>query len=473
MVRTKRTEQEAKKPPVILIVDDEEGINHLMEKILQREGFLTESVLNGEDAINRVMSDPRVILILDFRLSDMTGKDVIITLGKKGVKVPFIIITGRGDENLAVVMMKLGAKDYIVKEAGFSGMLPYVLKRVIHEIEQEERVLEAQKESLARQTELSLIYKVSSSLSQTLDFRKFFDLILNTLIELDIPDFEKRGGIFLVDEDRMTLIPHKGQSESFINMHKGLRVGECLCGLAAKTGEVIVSKNCHKDKRHSIMYPHMEDHGHVIMPLKAMGKVVGVLFLYLRSDFNLEEGKMHLLYSIANQIGVSIHNGKLFEETKRFALHDPLTGLANRRHMHLIFSKGLAKARRAGEPFSVIMLDIDFFKKYNDEKGHREGDNLLMAISNILLKESREVDLVVRYGGEEFIILLPDTDLGRAIEVAERLRHAVETRTDTTISLGVASLSKSLESEDVLIDKADTALYLAKQNGRNRVEVSS
>lgn len=458
--------------PVILIVEDEEGLNSLIKKVLKREGFVTESVLNGKDAIRRISDDPDVILILDFLLPDMTGKEVITSLEKKGIKVPFIIMTGHGDETLAVDMMKLGAKDYIVKGSELAGILPHVLNRVAYEIEQECKLFEAEKTTAERQTELTVLYKVSSALSHTLEINKLFDIIIHTITGLEMFNIQEKGGIFLVNEDRMALVSHLGHSKSFIESHKGMRVGTCLCGLAAKTGEIIISKNSKLDERHTIQYREIAPHGHIIIPLKARGIVVGVLYFYMAVDFHIDERRLRLLNAIGNQIGISLDNAKLFEETKRSSLYDPLTGLANRRMMHIVFSRIIAEVKRTDKPFSIIMLDIDRFKEFNDSKGHSAGDKLLVELAGHLLKESREVDLAVRYGGEEFLILLPDTGLQMAHEAAERIRKAVEVKTDITISLGVASYSKETVNEEHLINKADSALYLAKRNGRNRVEVS-
>jgi diguanylate cyclase (GGDEF)-like protein len=159
----------------------------------------------------------------------------------------------------------------------------------------------------------------------------------------------------------------------------------------------------------------------------------------------------------------------LYEEAKACSLHDPLTGLANRRLLEAQMEKSLAEAKRYREDLSVIMLDIDHFKKYNDTRGHVEGDNLLAKIAGILQKTVRGADSVFRYGGEEFLVLLPRTGAAKADIAAERLRKAVEAQTEVTISLGIAASQMPLEGN--MIDRADEALYRAKRNGRNRVEL--
>lgn len=173
---------------------------------------------------------------------------------------------------------------------------------------------------------------------------------------------------------------------------------------------------------------------------------------------------------------------RLHQEARRLSLHDPLTGLANRRFMSVVMDRNLAAARRFKRPFSVMMLDIDFFKKYNDSLGHTAGDKLLINLSNVILTELREIDLVVRYGGEEFLILLPETGLSEAVETAERIRKKIqemdffhsekEPPRHITVSLGVASYGDTTTSDVKLIAMADKAMYKAKSAGRNRVETA-
>ncbi|KAF0215117.1 MAG: response regulator [Geobacteraceae bacterium] len=158
------------------------------------------------------------------------------------------------------------------------------------------------------------------------------------------------------------------------------------------------------------------------------------------------------------------------EETRSISLHDPLTGLANRRSMVIHLEKRFEEARRYEGKLSLIMLDIDHFKKYNDTHGHVAGDKMLAKVANVLQREIRSADLLFRYGGEEFLAILPHTDMTMACEAAERLRMAVESDVGVTISLGVASCRETIEDKESLVSLADDALYRAKQKGRNRVE---
>jgi diguanylate cyclase (GGDEF)-like protein len=334
----------------------------------------------------------------------------------------------------------------------------------------EEQLMEQHAELQTANSELEILYKVSSAISQSIDMNELLKGVLVTIIGLEQFDVEHKGGIFIIEDDRMHLIAHLGHAASFIEMHKDMKVGDCLCGQVAKTGEIITSKNSNTDNMHTIKYPDMEPHGHIVVPLRTLNRVIGVLYLYTPPEIELDDHQINLLSSLGNQIGVALYNSQLYEETRKLTLEDPLTGLANRRFMDIMLKRSFAKAVRFKRPLSVIMLDIDHFKKYNDTHGHREGDKILVKLAQVLEKETREIDLAVRYGGEEFLVLLPETGLKSACEVAERIRLTVQTATKVTVSLGVTSYHENIH-QDEIIEKADEALYKAKQNGRNRVEV--
>ncbi|MDH4028561.1 MAG: response regulator, partial [Nitrospirota bacterium] len=368
LVRKKSANAGKKDGPIasILVVEDDKGLNRLLQNVLKQDGFITDGVLTGAEALSRASDNPDTVLLLDYMLPDITGKEIVTILDEKKIKAPFIIMTGQGDEKTAVEMMKLGARDYIVKDIRLTDMIPHVIKRVVNEINREKELAEAEKAVVEWQKDMSILYRISTAISQTIDMENLFTIILDTITSLELFSAGQNAGIFLVEGDRMNLVSSRGHPAAFIEMHRSIRVGDCLCGLAAKTGEVMVSKNCMKDIRHTIRYPGMTPHGHIIIPLHARGKITGVLFLYLKADAEIKEEKLKLLTSIGNQIGIAIENSKLYEETKKFALRDPLTGLANRRMMDIVFDRTLERAKRFNKPFSVIMLDIDYFKKYND-----------------------------------------------------------------------------------------------------------
>ncbi|MEW6131579.1 MAG: sensor domain-containing diguanylate cyclase [Pseudomonadota bacterium] len=284
---------------------------------------------------------------------------------------------------------------------------------------------------------------------------------------------EAERGIFLVRGNDMKLVASNSIPPGFAEAHEGIQVGTCLCGLAAAEGKIITTAQCAHDPRHTLAWSLKRPHGHLIIPLKARGSVVGVLYCYLAENTVFEARKLKLFEAIGDQLGSAIENARLYEEKRQAALHDALTGLDNRLSMDLTLARLLAEARRYRRPLAVAMADIDFFKKFNDSYGHQAGDALLTEVAQRLRCGTREADMVARYGGEEFLLLLPHTTLEQAAALAERLRQTIESSTPVTISIGVAALGPQHDSQDTLIKAADDALYRAKQSGRNRVVTQS
>lgn len=217
----------------------------------------------------------------------------------------------------------------------------------------------------------------------------------------------------------------------------------------------------------------------VVVPLRSAGKMVGALSTGNVTHRRFTPEEVALLQAIGNQLGVAIENARLHAEMQRLSQTDPLTGLYNRRRLDERMQVEILRAKRYRHPLSVIMIDIDHFKNYNDTHGHPEGDVTLKQVADLLRIHVRETDVVARYGGEEFLILLTETSKAAALEVAEKIRAAVgkqpfphagtQPEGKLTISLGVATFPEDLTDASNLVKKADDALYTAKRAGRNRV----
>lgn len=380
--------------------------------------------------------------------------------------------TGRVDSMELKLLTKTGEVRNILLSAVLDG---YIISGVVIDITSRKKY---EQELFESNSELTMLYKVSSAIANVTDMDKLFVNIFEAISDFEALNMKANGGIFIIKGDSLKLVYQLGYSEEFLKTHEDLKIGQCLCGVAAKTGEVIVSKRSDEDPRHTVKYSGMLPHGHIIIPLKAKGKMTGVLYVDMPADFDIDERILNTLKSIGNQIGLAIENSMLYEETISLSLHDHLTGLANRRHMDIVFDRMIAEVKRFKHPLSVIMADIDNFKKYNDMHGHSAGDKCLVEVARLILESTRNTDLAVRYGGEEFFIILPDTDITEACEIAERVRCSVEKGGITTISLGVAVYNDRMRSrgnliKEDLINLADKALYQAKKNGRNRFEAMS
>ena len=214
-------------------------------------------------------------------------------------------------------------------------------------------------------------------------------------------------------------------------------------------------------------------------PLLFKGKVLGILFA---DDFSLRDftpSEQRSLTMLASFSANAIDHVKLHELTKQLARTDGLTGLYNYRYFHERLEDEVQRAKRYHRALSLIMVDVDNFKHFNDTYGHPVGDLVLKKIANIIGQSMRDVDLASRYGGEEFMVLLPETDTIHAIPVAERIRRTIEKRTPgalgirqgegARVSLGIACFPWDAQDKDTLLQRADEAMYAAKAHGKNRV----
>ena len=213
--------------------------------------------------------------------------------------------------------------------------------------------------------------------------------------------------------------------------------------------------------------------------MQAEGRTLGVL--HVRSDnpdaFGEQDQQMALAF--ADQVGLAMQRAVLFEEINRLAVTDPLTGVFNVRRLEASLAEEVSRARRYRRPVSFLMVDVDNLKAYNDNLGHQQGDIVLSQIASIVDSSTRDADKVFRYGGDEFCVILPETDSQEAAVVAEKVRRAVAEfhfpgeekipGQSVTVSVGLASFPRDCEEEASLVRKADLALYSAKQTGRNSV----
>lgn len=219
-----------------------------------------------------------------------------------------------------------------------------------------------------------------------------------------------------------------------------------------------------------------------ILPLLASGKMQGLIVLGWNDPMQeIPPGKELVLGTIASQTAIALERAYLYDHFQAMALTDPLTRLANRRQFETVLAREISRTLCYNRPLSLIMLDIDFFKKVNDTWGHLAGDVILQKMGAMIKERFRSTDISARYGGEEFAVVLPETCCQEAAELAEGFRRYIEAASfevdgnviKITISLGVATFESSVkwaEPRTELVDAADQALYRAKQQGRNRVE---
>jgi diguanylate cyclase (GGDEF)-like protein len=279
------------------------------------------------------------------------------------------------------------------------------------------------------------------------------------------------GTVFLRAGRRTEMLAHATYG---LGSPPSLRVGDGVGGTSAAEGRPVLTAG----KRAVDLSPNEPVKGSAMaVPLSRDGKVIGAVALYGRpTPFN--EDDLETLASFGEQMSVAIENVYEHEESERLSFTDALTGVWNRRYLELTLSEETQRGQRFGRPYSVLMLDIDRFKKVNDKYGHGRGDAVLAEMCDRISASVRaHIDTLARFGGEEFVVVLPETPREGAMAAAEKIRQLVRKRPfeqdgepiKVTISVGVATFPVDGTQPEELIRAADRALYEAKRAGRDRV----
>jgi two-component system, cell cycle response regulator len=320
------------------------------------------------------------------------------------------------------------------------------------------------------------VRRVGETLRSTHDMTRMLESTLHTAVDAVQAD---AGALWRFTPTRTDL--YAGAMSGFDPDSLGrVHVGEGIIGLVAERATNVLLPTEDGGPRTAAGEPAAPVM--IAIPLYSQDRVMGVLAVY-RNDperpFSQED--LDTVVFLAEQGGVAIENVQLHEEARRLSLMDGLTGIWNRRFFQMQFRQVLATATRFERPFSVLMLDLDFFKKVNDTYGHQRGDAILIEFAHRVNGTLREIDTFARYGGEEFICLLSETDVEGARTTAEKICEVIrsepfgaigEEAIALTVSIGVASHPEHGQSYRALVEAADKALYEAKENGRNRVVVA-
>jgi len=277
-------------------------------------------------------------------------------------------------------------------------------------------------------------------------------------------------------ESVLKLAWEEGQSR-YSTVEDSVLWGEGLIGKAAEQRQMMVHST--EANRKEIIHEEKDDIC-VAYPLLFQKKIMGILYLELENT-RFEHNKV-MLDTFATFIGMALHSSELMEMKQQEAITDGLTQLLNHANYEQRLKEIFASAKRYQRPLSLLLMDIDHFKHYNDTNGHQQGDVVLMDVSRLLKSNTRASDIVARYGGEEFVAIFPETGLQGAEVAAEKIRKSIESHSfpngnkqplgTVSISCGVSTLTDEITAPEQLVELADKALYRAKEKGRNRVEIA-
>ena len=433
---------ECSKGGTILIVEDDRGLAELIRLTLEENGFACRHASTGRDALAQLGDSSPVLMLLDYSLPDMTGVELVTSVGRQSLLPPFIMITGREDTRLAVSIMKHGARDYLVKDVEFLDRLPSVVTRVTKEAETEKRLKEAEKalkDSEARLAKAQQIARMGSW------------------------EWNPVSGKMFCSEGMYRLLGVPPRRESAIMLEwLSRRVDSADLDRARMAFEALkeTGKPLNMDCRVTC-----EDGSEIVV--NCQGEID------LDSD-----GTPGLLSGTLLDI---TERKRAENEIQQLAYYDMLTGLPNRTLLLDRLSQAIAQAHRDGRLVAVLFLDLDRFKSINDTLGHLCGDLLLKAVAKRLLETVRESDSVARIGGDEFVIVLTaiahEDDVS---DIAGKILAALSAPVQlgnheifTTASIGISLFPMDGDDVHALLKNADVAMYKAKEQDRNNYQFFS
>ena len=456
----------------VLVLDDDEAIRLVTARVLSASGCAVEAAENAREALQILLRQDFDVVIVDLRMQEMDGITFIHEARNIWPWLGFLIMTGYADDESTARATSLGIARILQKP-----VLPSVLKRnVMDEVKERRTKMGTGDETFERrQRQLRILGQLGEAAlaSGTLvEALREMSEGLGELLDCDV------AGLLGLSRDQQIIVlsAHKRVAESFLKAaeHEILERYEALSGKRINAADLRVQYEGEPPRPDGPAQP-----GRILtVPILASGEIQGLLLLASASPDAFHNDDISFLYHTANLLSAVL---AAVNRMRQMAVRDALTGVYNRAYLEEEMERAWSLARRHGHHMGVAIMDLDHFKTLNDTHGHLVGDQLLKEFADVVRKVARGTDIVARYGGDEFVIVLPQTDLPAGLAIGERILTAVANtqfcpntlRLRLTASVGIAT-SCDIDTSDrasELLRLADAALYAAKRDGRNRVRI--
>jgi diguanylate cyclase (GGDEF)-like protein len=462
----------------ILVVEDDKILSQHLKAGLSQDGYTVSTAHKGSEAVELLKHRFFNVIVVDLVLPDIQGLELIRSISHKHPEICFIISTGYATVSSAIEALKVGAYDYIIKPYDIEH-----LKLVIRRGIEKQALIFRNRELLERlekdKLKLEIIMDAYTRMSSIYRLEDLADFVADRAIQ--IVEAEKSSLLFL-DEATNELILKGSRGISKDRASWRVKVGDLISGWVAREGEALLVTDIDSDPRFKLFSKggQYKTKSFVSLPLKIDTQVIGVMNVAdkLSSLKIFTDEDLRYLSLLAHQVVAQIENIRLCETLGSLAITDSLTGVFNHRYFQEQLTVEIMRAERYEHPLSLMILDVDYFKSYNDQFGHLEGDRVLKHIAWVIKECVRQVDIICRYGGDEFVVILPYTDVKGCLSAGEKIRKSVgkielvnkDVRKEVHLSLsgGITTYQRGLK-KDEMIANADVALYKAKAEGKNKI----
>jgi diguanylate cyclase (GGDEF)-like protein len=448
----------------ILVIEDDGFFREVFSALLVEEGYQVDTAASGREALAKLAREEYQLVVTDLVMEDISGLDILSRVKQIDPAIEVIMVTGHGNMETAIYALKNGARDYLVKPINHDEF-----KHAVALCMEQRRLLDENQELKAQLK----LFQVSQTIANCLDLERLHSLVVDALTKevgvsrglgwyldsdsymtlTETKDFSRADGEKLGELLRRTYNWQEEQTDSFIRLSNLIPPGNS-CEFA-DIGEALV------------------------LFIRSKSALQGVVAIFndkgepFPDDINFKN-----LHFLMDQASLALENAARFNTAKILLNIDELTGLYNYRYLDIALEREIRRAERFGLSLAVIFLDIDMLKNVNDSYGHLVGSRVLEEMGKLLKKSVREVDTLIRYGGDEYTIILVETGQSGAAIVAERIRNNIEMHTfaigddlklKLTASLGYACYPEDTRSKLELLDMADRAMYHSKSRGKNTV----
>lgn len=333
---------------------------------------------------------------------------------------------------------------------------------------------------LANSEELRTFHDVAKALTSSLDLDQVLQTILDKMAQFFRPD---NWSLLIADHKRQELTCAIAVGES-LERQKTTKIamGEGVAGWVAANGEPLIVSDMQSDPRYRMSGTPRKPatHSMICLPLKSRDVVLGVIQLVNCHVDSFTDRELFLLHALCDYAAIAIDNAKSVEKIQELTITDDVTGLYNARHLYKVLEAEVSRSRRTGQEFSVIFMDMDRFKSVNDQHGHLVGTRLLTEIGYRIKTHLRLIDYAFRYGGDEFVIVLPQTGVEAALAVAKRVQQSFRNEpflrdeglgVSVSSSIGIACFPNDAGSANEIIVRADEQMYAVKNSTRDAIAV--